>query len=319
MDAYEALRSLRLFLFPGDITRSTSSDAPVDVSPRYSVEQDIIPFRSVRSPSLTPVRDVCPVARTPIQDIPKTGGRVRNVPSLPGDIGNLLYPYAGDTGDVSNQITGFSGVTPTLNRSIVPGGWVYSKSYFGRHPSRIRDCVSRSSTQLGCVLCCNSLRREPEDRCRRKCVKAFPTEESAPPGSSLPGGFTLPPMPPTSQQQIGMSGTGLVRRHVSSYPYHRSSHRETFGAVDCPPGEMLFSYWGFSRCGPIPGGGNVRGSGDAVQGGNVDVEVVGADPAKCRDKSVPWFYSYNQQKGECGVDVLKAGLIGLAVLLVVMK
>lgn len=290
------LDALKTVLLPGDISTTTVSDLPVDTSPRYVVEQEIIPFRSVRSPLLTPIRDVQPVLRTPIKDFAPVSGRIRNIPSLPGQEGSRMLPY----GDPDMRTTGFSGLTPTINRSFGAVGLGQGDSFPSPIPiegTRIMQCVGSSFSEKQCGACCDrSFKNNPSKRhrCKNRCsAKHYKPIIPPLPPSGLPSASSQGSLP--SSSFLGLGGR-----------YYSDGKRSIWqkGGFGYSPGAWLLATnplvasaqpYVESQWQQLVGDG-----GGAPSGG------------QCSN----WFQN---PKAGCQTDMVKIGLIAAAIFLVTMK
>ncbi len=309
------LDALKTVLLPGDISTTTVSDLPVDASPRYVVEQEIIPFRSVRSPLLTPIRDVQPVLRTPIKNFAPVRGRIRNIPSLPGQEGTRMMPY----GDADMKATGFSGLTSTMNRSYGAVGTGLDSSYPAPIPieeSRVQRCL-RNYSLPACASCCDQFQNPSKrKRCLNKCNAKF-----RPLPSDDGGIVSHTPLPPSNNPLL--------------------SNRSAFGQF-VSPSEWIAAKWGQSAgsSAPMHPGSHQRsarrGTYQTKRGffglgysPNLFMTSVASNPdaAAWWIKNMPdpssgggqqgqcksWFQN---PKANCETDMVKIGLIAAAVFLV---
>lgn len=298
---------LRMIFFPGDATYSTVSDMPVDVSPRYVVDENIIPFRSVRKPELTPIRAVDVVLRTPLKSWAPVRGRARNIPELPGQMGTRLFPLGSDP-DIKR--TGFSGTVPTLNRtfsglgnglgaevepSFLPPGEEFPDT-------RIMNCVASASMPKTCYSCCEtSFPRRPfkRHRCKKKCDTKFVGPQPGP--SPVPGvsGFGYNP------GYIYNDKYALVPAYTNPLT-GRKNYSPGFGsAADCAPGQNY-----------DPETGECFG----IKRFTPEYFIVGPNqPSGGGQKKGSCGSWFQDPDTGCGMDMLKVGLIGAGILMVVMK
>lgn len=113
---------MSLFLFADNstdehIARMVDSELPVYSSPTYVIENTWIPFRSVKKPELTPIRDVMPVAMTltPIRNVKPHPAMQRNIPEnvfipvMPRPEGTIVQVPAGDLMKPGRNFASFSG------------------------------------------------------------------------------------------------------------------------------------------------------------------------------------------------------------------